>query len=459
MRVLVTGDRGYIGSVMVPMMLAEGFDVVGLDTDYFDGCDFGQNQRMVFSLNKDLRNVQIGDMRHFDAIIHLGGLSNDPLGEIDPVLTYDINHHASLQLALFAKDAGINRFLFSSSCSNYGSAGDDLLTEDSPLNPLTAYGISKVRVEKDVSSLADDNFSPTFLRNGTAYGVSPRLRLDIVLNNLVASAFTTGKILLNSDGRAWRPIVHIEDISRAFIEVLKAPREKVHNQIFNVGAVEGNYRILEIAEMVREMIPCEIEYVPNAKTDLRCYRVDCSKLLTLFPEYKPKWTARKGVCELYEAYKSIGLSHNDFVGSRYKRLDHITSLMRVGLLDSDLRWTKVLKVLEDKPMDNPEDLKLTPFPDVGALDLVFPDLTSDEIIHWKKEAELAQYNPNFGHMAASLFFNGGKVPRRPDVSDEEYTRGRAYLQKWLGSYAPRHEDKELVAGYILSRISILTQGN
>jgi nucleoside-diphosphate-sugar epimerase len=339
MRVLVTGHLGYIGTVMAPMLIAEGFDVVGLDSDLYRDCTFGGGFKGVHELKKDIRDVEASDLEGFDAIIHLAGLSNDPLGDLNPALTYEINHVASVRLARLAKDVGVQRFIFSSSCSNYGAGGENLLNEESAFNPVTPYGISKVLVERDVAELADSDFSPTFLRNATAYGVSPRLRFDLVLNNLVAWAFTTGRVYIKSDGTPWRPIVHIEDISRAFIAVLHAPRELIHNEAFNVGRNEDNYRIKELAEIVRETVPdCKIEYAKDVGPDKRCYRVDCRKLMRTLSDFKPQWNARHGAQELYEAYKKLGLRLEDFEGPKYKRIDHITYLMSSGRLDKSLRW-------------------------------------------------------------------------------------------------------------------------
>src|SRR3972149_480742 len=255
MRVLVTGHLGYIGTVMVPMLLAEGHSVVGLDCDLYEECTFGEGIAAIPSIRKDIRDVSACDLEGFDAVIHLAGLSNDPLGDLNPELTYEINHAASVRLARLSKDAGIRRFIFSSSCSNYGAGGEKFLNEDSDFNPVTPYGISKVLVERDVAKLAGSNFSPTFLRNATAYGVSPRLRFDLVLNNLVAWAYAKGRVHIKSDGTPWRPIVHIEDIARAFLAVLIAPREVIHNQALNVGQTEENYRIRDLAEIVQEVVP------------------------------------------------------------------------------------------------------------------------------------------------------------------------------------------------------------
>jgi len=341
MRVLVTGSKGYIGAVMVPILEKAGHEVVGLDTDYYRNCTFGTWEQKTKTIFKDLREIEAKDLEGFDAVVHLAALSNDPLGDLDPDLTYDINFHASVHIARLAKQVGIHRYVFSSSCSNYGAAGDNLVSEDSTLNPVTAYGRSKVLTEQEVGKLADDSFSPTFLLSATAYGVSPRLRFDIVLNNLVAWAFTTGKVHIKSDGTPWRPIVHIEDISAAFLAALSAPREKVHNQAFNVGRNDENYRIREIAEIVKETVPgCEIEFATDAGPDLRCYRANFGKIHSTLPDFKPTWTARKGAKQLYETYKKVGLKLEDFEGPRYRRIDNIKGLMAEGKLDASLRWVK-----------------------------------------------------------------------------------------------------------------------
>ena len=341
MRVLLTGYNGYIGTVMTPLLLEAGHDVIGLDTNLFRDSTFGRENvtRDIPSITKDIRDVNLADLAGCDAIIHLAGLSNDPLGDLNPDLTYEINHLSSVRLAELAKKAGISRFVFASSCSNYGAGGDHFLKEDAEFNPVTAYGISKVRVEQDVSGLADDDFSPTFMRSATAYGVSPRLRFDLVVNNLVAWAFTVGKVLIKSDGTPWRPLVHIEDMSRAFLAVLNAPRELVHNEAFNVGQTGENYRIRAIADIVAEVVPnSEIEYAADASPDKRNYRVDCSKIKQVLPDFKPQWTVRKGAQQLYETYSQIGLRADEFEGPRYRRIDTIKQLIASGRLDTSLRW-------------------------------------------------------------------------------------------------------------------------
>ena len=339
MRVLVTGNKGYIGAVLTPIFQAAGHDVVGLDTDYYQQCTIGDGMPDLPTIRKDIRDLTPADLEGFDAVIHLAALSNDPLGDINPDLTYEINYSASVLLAHVAKKAGVRRFLFSSSCSTYGAAGDDLLTEEAEFNPVTPYGKSKVLVEQEVSKLASDDFSPVYLRNATAYGFSPRMRFDIVLNNLVAWAYTTQLVYLKSDGTPWRPIVHIGDISRAFLATMEAPQEKIHNQAFNIGQNSANYRIRELAEIVKETVPgCRIEYAADAGPDKRNYRVNFDKFQKAFPDFIYQWDARKGAQELYDEYRKLGFSLDEFEGPKYKRVDHIRQLIAEGRLDASLRW-------------------------------------------------------------------------------------------------------------------------
>ena len=341
MRVMVTGHRGYIGAVLVPMLVEAGHEVVGLDSNWFADCPFGEPLEfpLVKEIHKDIRDVEVADFEGCEAVLHLAGLSNDPLGNIDAGLTEEINEKASIRVAELAKEAGVERFLFSSSCSTYGAAGEAFLDENASFNPVTPYGISKVKMEQALAAMADDNFSPTYLRNATAYGVSPLLRVDLVLNNLVAWAYLTGRIYLMSDGTPWRPVVHIEDISRAFLAVLSVPRSWVHDQPFNVGRTDQNYQIIEIAEIVSEVVPdCRIEIAEGAGPDKRSYRVNCDKLARELTDFEPKWDVRRGAQELYEAYRENKLTKEDFEGPRYIRLAKIKQLISDGRLGNDLRW-------------------------------------------------------------------------------------------------------------------------
>ncbi len=344
MKIVVTGHLGYIGTVMVPMLLSRGHQVLGIDSDLYRSCTFGEGIVPVPTLFKDIRDVQASDIAGYDAIFHLAGLSNDPLGDLDKDLTYEINFHASVRLARIAREAGVPRFIFSSSCSNYGAGGDDMLDETSPLRPVTPYGQSKVLVEQALTDMADARFSPVFLRNATAYGYSPRIRFDLVLNNLVAWAHVTGKVMLKSDGSPWRPIVHIEDITRAFIAAAEAPRELVHNQAFNVASTAENYRVRQIAEIVAGVVPnCQLTFAQGASPDKRCYRVNCEKIRTVLPWFKPQWTALQGAHQLLESYRRYPMTLEDFEGPKYQRVAHIRKLLAEGMVDNKLRFTTPAK--------------------------------------------------------------------------------------------------------------------
>lgn len=337
MRVLVTGHNGYIGSILVPMLIDAGHDIVGLDNYLFETCQFGAEVADVPALRKDIRDATVTDLDGFDAVIHLAAISNDPVGDLNPDCTYDINHRASVRLAELAKEAGVRRFLFSSSCSLYGAATGGLLDESAEFDPITAYGRSKVLVESDLAGLADDDFSPTYLRNATAYGVSPRLRADLVVNNLTGYAFLTGDVLIKSDGSPWRPLVHIGDISRAFLVMLDAPRDLIHDEAFNIGSSEENYQVRQVAEIVERIVPnSKVEYAPGGEPDRRDYRVDCGKLWRTFPDFRTEWTVEKGVHELYRAYRDVGLDEQQFLGPLV-RIRRIQELQQSGQLDGDLR--------------------------------------------------------------------------------------------------------------------------
>jgi nucleoside-diphosphate-sugar epimerase len=339
MNILVTGHRGYIGTCLVPMFLDAGHTITGIDSFLFDECVFGDDAPSIPDLRVDIRDLEVEHLQGYDAVIHLAALSNDPLGDLNPDSTFDINHRGAAHVARMAKAAGVPRFLQSSSCSLYGAHGDEPIDENASFNPVTPYGESKVLAEKDISAMADDDFSPTFLRNATAYGVSPRLRADLVVNNLTGYAFTTGEVFMKSDGTPWRPLVHIADISQAFLVLVEADRDLVHNEAFNVGSSAENYRIRDVAQIVEEVVPSSrVVLADDAGPDLRNYRVSCAKIEQTFPAFRTQWTVRKGVEELYEAYQRVGLTTEDLTGARLQRIRHLTALLDGGLVTSDLRW-------------------------------------------------------------------------------------------------------------------------
>jgi nucleoside-diphosphate-sugar epimerase len=351
MRVLVTGHDGYIGRVLVPMFTGAGHEVVGLDSGLYVGCaldpDDETTSGAVTSVQGDVRDVTEADLQGIDAVVHLAAISNDPVGDLHPDCTLDINHRGTVHLAEVAKRAGVPRFLFSSSCSLYGAAGDEVLDERAAFNPVTPYGRSKILAERDLSALADDEFSPTYLRNATAYGVSPRLRGDLVVNNLTGYAVTIGEVLLRSDGTPWRPLVHIEDISAAFLALAEAERDLVHDQAFNVGRSDENYRISTVAEIVEERVPgSRITMADSAGPDLRNYRIDCSKIEAL-EGYRPRWTVAAGVEQLRAAYTAAGLTREVLEGPRLSRIAHVRGLLDAGVIDDALRWRDPAGIVAD----------------------------------------------------------------------------------------------------------------
>lgn len=340
-RILITGHAGYIGTIMAGHFRESGYSVEGLDSGLFDGCDFGGAKTGSVERRRDIRDVRERDVQGFDVVVHLAALCNDPMGDLNPELTLDINHKAGVKLARIARDVGVQRFLFASSCSIYGTSADEVCNEDAPLRPLTPYASSKARSEEDISKLARPGFSPVFMRNATAYGLSPRLRTDLVLNNLSCWGYATGRVRILSDGGAWRPLIHVEDIARAFLAVIEAPVENIHNQAFNVGAGSANYRVRDLAAVVAESLPgCSVESAGAGNADDRSYRVDFSKMAKLVPDFVPVWDARSGARQLYHAFRAAGIAGDELFGRSFTRLTHLKYLLESGGLDASLRWTQ-----------------------------------------------------------------------------------------------------------------------
>ena len=337
MRVLVTGSQGYIGSVLVPLFQGAGHEVVGMDSGLFSACAIGPAAPEHELIRKDVRRADADDLRGIDAVVHLAGISNDPLGDLDPESTYDINHRGTTHLAQVAKSVGVDRFAFSSSCSLYGAAGNEYLDESAGFNPVTPYGHSKVLAERDLHDLADDTFCPVYLRNATVYGMSPRLRGDLVVNNLTGYAHTTGAVLMKSDGMPWRPLVHVSDVARAFLAVVEAERDVVFDRPFNVGRTDENYRIREVAELVEAVVAdSSASFADSASADIRNYRVNCDRIAAELPGFQPEWTVPRGIAELYEAYVSAELTLDDLTGRRLIRLEHIKGLLAERRIDTAL---------------------------------------------------------------------------------------------------------------------------
>jgi len=415
MRVMVTGHRGYIGTVLTPMLKAVGHEVAGIDSDLYERCTFapGGEMDVVPTVLKDIRDVTPADFLGFDAVIHLAALSNDPLGDFRPETTYDINYEGTMKVARAAKAAGVGRFVFSSSCSNYGASGPGFIDENGAFNPVTPYGESKVKSEFALAEMADDDFCPTFLRSATAYGVSPRIRFDLVLNNLVAWAVTTGNIHMKSDGTPWRPITHIEDISAAMLATLETPVEKIRNEAFNVGVTDHNYQIRELAEIVADVVPnCEVTFADDAGPDKRSYRVNCDKIQRVMPHFKPQWDARKGAQSLYESYKALDLTLEEFEGPRYQRIGHIKKLISDGIIDETLTHTEKGRA------------ERTPEADEGAIPADFA-------------ADAAQVSCiSCGHEGLLPILDLGLMPRSDGLLDETGLAHRESLVPLRLGYCP-----------------------
>jgi nucleoside-diphosphate-sugar epimerase len=341
MKIVLTGHHGYIGSVCGPVLAAAGHDVVGLDTLFYRDCDLvsAPAPPSTTAILADVRDIRSEQLHGFDAVVHLAALSNDPIGDFSPELTREINFAATVSLARAARDAGVRKFVFSSSCSMYGASVDEAVDESAPLKPLSAYAESKVRSEEALAGLAGPDFAPVSMRNATAYGVSPRLRLDLVLNNLVGWAHTTGRVKIMSDGTPWRPLIHVEDIAHATLAALEAPEEVIRGEAFNVGRDAENYQVRELGDIVQDVVPgAEVEYAGSGDPDPRSYRVSFAKLASAFPDLMLTWTARAGAEELAAAYRAAGLTLAEFESDRYTRLKRLRLLLDRGDLDPSLRW-------------------------------------------------------------------------------------------------------------------------
>ncbi len=341
MKILITGTEGYLGSLLPPLLMQRGHEVIGVDTGFYKvGWLYNGTEFTAKTLNKDIRHITSEDLQGVEAVVHMAELSNDPTGQLAPNITYDINHKGSVRLAKLAKEAGVRRFVYMSSCSVYGVATEGDVTEESTVNPQTAYAECKTLVERDVKPLADDDFSPTFMRNATAFGASPRMRFDIVLNNLAGLAWTTKEIKMTSDGTPWRPLVHALDICKAIVCTLEAPRDIVHNQIFNVGDTANNYRVKEIAEIIADAFPgCQLSFGQQG-ADNRSYRVSFEKINTILPGFKCDWNAQLGAKQLFDLFTKIDMSEEVFLSRGFTRLKQLEYLLRTQQIDQDFFWTK-----------------------------------------------------------------------------------------------------------------------